>query len=130
MTNLENQNQNENQENEVSLDVVLINCVPHDVHIIDQNGNYVSTSKKTQDPKPRIEQKFEMIGVLGDTGIPLYSRKRGKVENMPEPQPNTFYIVSGLVAQSFPEREDLLEVGELVRDEQGIVTNCVGLVMK
>lgn len=127
MTNLKNQN--ENQENQENVDVQLVNCVPHAVHIMDFNGNYVTTAEKREEPPARVGVEYDLIGMLGNTGIPLYNRKFGKVENMPEPKTNTYYIVSMPVAQALPERHDLLQAGELIRDENGVPTNCVGLVM-
>lgn len=43
----------------------------------------------------------------------------GKVENLPEPQEGVVYVVSALVAQAVPDREDVFIPDDTVRDEQG-----------
>ncbi len=56
-------------------------------------------------------------------GIPVVRTSFGKVENLPERQEGTFYVVSTLVAQAVPFRDDVIapDTGpeSVVRDEDG-----------
>lgn len=63
-------------------------------------------------------------------GIPIYSKKFGEVHNLPDPQPNTYYIVSGIMLDHAKSmgRTDCLAPGELVRDKQGQPTGCKGFI--
>lgn len=64
-------------------------------------------------------------------GIPTYSTVYGAVEGFPEPQPNTVYIVSKLVAAAIVEQElypgvIIVTPGSLIRNEQGQPIGCDG----
>ena len=39
-----------------------------------------------------------------------------RMRNMPDPQPGTYFIVSRLVAELYPERDDLLITNGLIKD--------------
>lgn len=58
--------------------------------------------------------------------IPIFAPSFGTVENLPEPQDDTYLIVSSLVRAALPQRLDLLSPGLLERDEHGVVTGCNG----
>ncbi len=61
-------------------------------------------------------------------GLPVYKTKYGKLQGLPEPQENVWYIVSGLCLNS-PEivgRKDVLAPGNLVRNENGQPVGCRG----
>ena len=51
----------------------------------------------------------------------------GMVENLPEPEHGTIYIVSGLVAGRCKDRDDVFYPGNLVRDNEGRVIGCDSL---
>ncbi len=48
----------------------------------------------------------------------------GDVEGLPDPRPDTYYIVSAMVRNALPERKDLLSPFDLVRDDEGRVVGC------
>lgn len=54
----------------------------------------------------------------------MASRIYGDVENLPNPMPNTIYIVSALVASRVPTRSDVFYPCCMVRDTQGRVIGC------
>jgi len=49
------------------------------------------------------------------------------IENLPERQPDTWYVVSRLTAQARPDRDDLLFPLDEVRDEQNVIVGCRAL---
>jgi len=75
---------------------------------------------------PRVQQDDTIIGE--HDGIELRQAKYGAVENLPEPKPGTIYIVSNIVRQAMPDRQDLFSPGGLVRDKQGRVSGASYLI--
>jgi hypothetical protein len=65
-------------------------------------------------------------------GIDVVIRDYGEIENLPLYDPlnksNTYYIVSMMVRQAEPHREDLLSPGDLIRDDEGNIIGCKNLV--
>src|SRR5574342_685222 len=51
--------------------------------------------------------------------IPFTRVELGEVVDLPEPVPGTWLIVSRMVAEAAPKRDDLFAPGDLVRDEAG-----------
>jgi len=62
-----------------------------------------------------------------DITVPITSTKFGEVEGLPEPQEDTIYIVSNLVAQAASDREDVFFPDDVVRDEEGKIIGCRAL---
>lgn len=62
-----------------------------------------------------------------DITVPITATKFGVVEGLPEPEEDTIYIVSNLVAQAVPHREDVFFPDDIVRDEQGNIIGCRAL---
>jgi len=96
----------------------LINLTPHPITILSDGG---SISIAPADKPVRCTVSTIRVGTINFEGveIPLTSSKFGKVEGLPDPQPDTFLIVSRVVAEALPEREDLLIPNESVRDQEG-----------
>ena len=76
----------------------------------------------------RLDHKTKQTAQLD--GIPVYSKQFGEVQNLPDPQPDTYCIVSGIMLDHAKAmgRTDCLAPAELVRDEQGQVVGCKGFV--
>lgn len=73
----------------------------------------------------RVAVSYKQIGEEG--GIPLFAPSYGEVEGLPSPQPDTIYIVSGMVLSAAPaDRTDLVAPGDLVRDNDGKPVGCKG----
>jgi len=51
----------------------------------------------------------------------------GEVFDLPDPQPDTIFVVSALVAQAVPERQDVFIVDDAVRDDQGRIIGARAL---
>jgi hypothetical protein len=102
----------------------MINLTPHDLYIVDADGNH----KATVPPSGTVARVAVRRVEVGDIdGIPLYKAVYGSPEGLPEPASNTIYIVSGLFRAAVPERGDVWQPGELLRNEAGQVIGCVGL---
>ena len=61
------------------------------------------------------------------SGVKLYKTVFGEVADLPDPVEGTIYIVSMLVRQAVPHRDDLYSPGELIRNEAGQPIGCYGL---
>ena len=59
--------------------------------------------------------------------VPVNQTRFGEVSDLPDPQPDTIYIVSALVAQAVPDRQDVFIVDDSVRDEQGRIIGARAL---
>lgn len=117
---------NEAMSGEIVIDEVqerIINATPHAVNIISDNGE----SLRTFEPEisVRVSSHCEVVGTLA--GIPIDSATFGEVEGLPEYREGVYYIVSRLVKQALPDREDLLCPGQQVRDSEGRVIGCKSL---
>lgn len=101
----------------------IINLTPHAVNI------YTKAGIKTIAPSgvvARCAQQQILIGHIGD--IDLYKTDFGEVSGLPEPQKDTFYIVSAVAANALRgRRSDVLIPFDPVRDEKGSIIGCRGL---
>ncbi len=103
----------------------IINLTPHEINIYDENNRHVMDIKLSGLPIPRCQQKQSIAGFIGD--VTITRQYFGVVENLPEREEETFYIVSRMVADALPGRGDLLVPGPLIRDEKGNPYGCKGL---
>ena len=105
----------------------VVNLTPHEVKVLDENGNVVATFPPSGQIA-RVKTSREKVGEIN--GIPVFKTVFGKVEDLPESQPDTVYIVSLLVLQACPDRHDLVAPDTspqgAVRDEQGRIIGVKG----
>ncbi|PRR85515.1 hypothetical protein [Clostridium luticellarii] len=59
--------------------------------------------------------------------IPLSKSVFGEVENLPDPQEDTVFVVSSIVAQAVSGRKDIFIVNDTVRDKNGRIIGCRSL---
>jgi len=97
----------------------IINTTPHNVNIV-KDKKVVNTFLKSDNPL-RLSTTSNQVGDLD--GIPVMSVTFGDVE-LPAFQPDTYYIVSALIKNAFPDRTDLIVPFDLVRDDNGIIIGC------
>ena len=67
------------------------------------------------------------VGQLEIAGlaVAIEATTYGEVENLPQPQEGTYYVVSALTAQAAKGRTDLLVVGTTVRNAEGQIVGCI-----
>lgn len=97
----------------------LINLTPHTINEV-TTGVQIAPSGRVARVKATTEKTGEFAG------FPIFESVWGEVEGLPEPQPDTMYIVSALALNAAPTRKDILAPGNLVRNEQGQPIGCVG----
>lgn len=102
------------------------NMTPHGVNIVNNNGEVITTFPS--EGQIRLSQSTERVGSLkaDDLEIPISKTSFGEVD-LPAQDGETLYIVSSIVCQARPDREDLLIVNETVRDDSGRIIGCRSL---
>lgn len=111
----------------------LVNLTPHNVFLIDEGGNIITSFPAHPDP-PRVEEVYsppEVIPVDCDfgrsgfrqLGIEIYRKAYQNVE-LPAREHDTLYIVPLLIAQVRKDRDDLLIPNHVVRDSKGVIIGC------
>ena len=70
--------------------------------------------------------QVDTVAVDGIT-VPVNQTQFGAVTGLPDPQPDTIYIVSAVVAQAVPDRPDVFIVDDAVRDDQGRIIGARAL---
>lgn len=100
------------------------NLTPHAIFIVDEDGNALTVFES--EGIARAEQKDEPAGEIN--GIPLVKSTFGEPIDLPDPEENTYLIVSLVTANAAKAvgrtTEDLLLTSGLVRDEQGRIIGC------
>ena len=117
---------------------MVINCTPHDVDIYRgsdccyMDGKFYLREDMDLQPfltypaaaEPARANFAQIYAGMAD-GILIFRWIPDEIVNLPEPKPGTYYIVSKMVAQACPEREDLIFPGTVVRDAEDHVVGYV-----
>lgn len=104
----------------------IINLTPHKVVVIaeDENRNPYVYEFPPSGTVARVSSTQTEVELIGN--IPIVKTEFGEVEGLPDPQPDTIYIVSSLVAQALSgKRNDVVspDTGPTAyRDEEGRIT--------
>lgn len=102
----------------------IINLTPHAVSFINADGATVLTVE----PSGTIARVSSSITKTGEiAGLPVTETVFGEVQDLPEQIDDTIYLVSSLVAQRVPDREDVFIPAESVRDSAGRIIGCRSL---
>jgi len=106
----------------------IINLTPHDVNLHLASGEVVTYPPLNKDNPARAAMDVKKIANLRVhlQAVPVTRNKYGELENVPEPQANTLFIVSALAAQAAPWREDLIIPSDPVRGEGNKIIGCRG----
>ena len=106
------------------MEITFINLTPHDVNLVDKDGNVILIVPASDKPL-RLIEKRDIVGDIN--GIPL-SRVSYAIDEttpLPNPDTDTFYIVSRVVAETF-KRPDFIVPDQTVRNDKGQIVGCKG----
>lgn len=103
----------------------LVNLTPHVLNILTPDGNLSLPPAGESARVQMVGQELQPIVTDGIT-VPVSAQVAGDIIGLPDPQPDTIYVVSMLVAQT-ARRPDVLSPGRLVRDNAGQPAGCIGL---
>lgn len=100
----------------------IINMTPHKIVIIKDYEKIKLESAGTI----RLKSNTTYIGeLITDKGkIPVTHSILETEVDVPERKQGTIYIVSNLVCQAYPKRDDFYIVNETIRDNQGRIVGC------
>lgn len=104
----------------------IINLTPHEVTILsDSLEPLVCFSAAKTENCARVLSRRTFFDSI--ESIPVFDCHVTSVANLPAPERNTFYIVSSLVAAAAYERTDLLTIGGIIRDSEGLIIGATCL---
>lgn len=86
---------------------MLINLTPHVIRVLTDSGNYVDIPPDGRVPRLPMETKFRDKIPSPDGSIEVHAVLYRAVQDLPEPVPDTFYIVSQLICKA-ANRADLV----------------------
>lgn len=103
----------------------LLNLTPHAVTVL-LDGRPVVVPPTH--PPARCQEALTPAGVIDTEAgrFPLLESSFGAVEDLPEPAPGVWYVVSRFVAEAVPLRRDVVVPARVDRDERGQVVSCRG----
>ena len=104
------------------------NLTPHAINLLNDSNEVVAIIEPSG-IIARAAQTKELVEELCVDGmtIPVYKSEFGKVENLPEQEKDTIFVVSALTAQACKGRPDVYITDNPVRDEQGRIIGCRSL---
>ena len=105
------------------MEIKIINCTPHEINVVKEDGSILTI--EASGIVPRCTQAEAHVASVN--GIAVTKQVFGEVINLPESQPETFLVVSRLVASAAKGRKDLLVPGPMIRGEDGRPCGCRGL---
>jgi len=115
----------------------IVNLTPHEIDFMLEDGTEIKIPPSGR--VARLEEETKVIGEID--GIPVVQKQLKILQGLPEPQPDTIYIVSLVVAQKVKEmnqyhtakhefskiRDDIYIIGESIRDEAGRIVGAKSL---
>ncbi len=97
--------------------MTIINLTPHVVNLLINN---VPIQIERKGRIPRVEEVIEFESSID--GAYVYNVSYGGVQDAPPLMPNTIYVVSRMIAEALPGRNDLCFPYMLERSPEGTVT--------
>ena len=107
----------------------IVNLTPHGLSLMPAGPTGPVVTIPPSGLVARCEVNRIQIYTVTTNGIsvPVNKTQFGTVSGLPDPQPDTIYIVSALVAQAVSNRPDVFMVDDAVRDEQGRIIGAKAL---
>ena len=107
----------------------IINLTPHQIVLMPEgpDGPTVTIPPSGQVARCEVNRVQVNTIVVDGISVPVNQTQFGRVDGLPDPQPDTIYVVSALVAQAMPWRDDVFIVDDTVRDEQGRIIGARAL---
>lgn len=106
------------------------NLTPHEVTVVDGDR---SVTFQPSGQVARVDEDARFVGYYAAKDdeqkplhIPVKMVSAADVTGLPEQEDNVVHIVSRMVADACPDRQDLVFPFRLIRDDQGRITGCTG----
>lgn len=101
----------------------ILNYTPHEINIVDDEGKIIIAIPSSGVARVSSNETI----VSEELGFPETATFFGDVEGLPPYDEDTIVIVSRLVMNLSPSRDDLRVPGLQVRNDQGQVIGCKSL---
>lgn len=102
----------------------FVNCTNHNIKVYN-NGELVLNLSPASS-SARVRQRHTDVEEFNK--VPIATKLITKVENLPDPKPNTLHIVSGFLKNAVSDRSDLVSpdtgADSRIEDEEG---NIIGV---
>jgi len=115
--------------------VKLVNLTPHNITIVDENCKPIAIIPRSGVVARVSQIRNPLYNLILDNGveIPVVENTYGEVQGLPDPDEDTYYIVSVIVANAVKgKRYDVLYPdtgpGSVCRDENGRIVGVRFLV--
>lgn len=107
----------------------IINLTPHVLNLMPEGPDGPTITIPPSGQVARCVTYRVQVSTITANGIsvPVNQTRFSEVFDLPEPQPDTIYVVSALTAQAVPHRPDVFIVDDTVRDEQGRIIGARAL---
>lgn len=107
----------------------IVNLTPHALNLMPEGPDGPTVTIPPSGIVARCTTSRVQVGTItvDNIAIPVNRTQFGAVTDLPDPQPDTIFVVSALVAQAVPERQDVFIVDDAVRDEQGRIIGARAL---
>ncbi len=107
----------------------IVNLTPHTINLMPEGLDGPTITIPPSGIVARcITYRVQVDAITADgISVPVNQTRFGEVDNLPEPQPDTIYVVSAIVAQAVPDRPDVFVVDDTVRDDQGRIIGARAL---
>ena len=107
----------------------IVNLTPHALNLMPAGPTGPVVTIPPSGQVARCATSRVQVGTVTVDGIaiPVNRTQFGAVTGLPDPQPDTIFVVSALVAQAVPDRPDVFIVDDAVRDEQGRIIGARAL---
>lgn len=108
---------------------MLKNLTPHEVCIYKLNGTTPDLDLVIEAGEEVARVSCEYVKVDKKVeGVDLYRPVFGEITGLPDYEEGVYLLVSTMVREALPLRSDLVSPGQLLRDDDGNVIGCLGLV--
>lgn len=109
----------------------VVNLTPHPVTLVRGDTALTIPPSGTVCRAAELVTELGAIEVDGLGPVPVRRVEYGAPEGLPEPAPETLYLVSALAAAAIrrhcPERDDVVVVADPVRDQDGRIVGARAL---
>ena len=107
----------------------IVNLTPHALNLMPEgpDGPTVTIPPSGQVARCAVDRVQVNTVAVDGIAVPVNQTRFGEVSDLPDPQPDTIFVVSALVAQAVPDRQDVFITDDAVRDEQGRIIGCRAL---
>ena len=107
----------------------IVNLTPHALNLMPAgpDGPVVTIPPSGQVARCAVTRVQVDTVIVDGITVPVNQTQFGSVSDLPDPRPDTIYVVSALVAQAVPDRRDVFIVDDAVRDDQGRIIGAKAL---